>query len=66
MISGKQTLLKFVLFPPYYQNHKKKTRWVRQVAWIIKIRNAYKLMVRIPEAKGTSEIEITIEINYKK
>jgi hypothetical protein len=56
MMSGKHTFLKFVLSPKYYQDHKKKTRWARQVAWIIKMRNAYKLMVGIPEAKSTDEI----------
>jgi hypothetical protein len=56
MISGKHTFLKFVLPPKYYQDHKKKARWARQVAWIMKKRNAYKLMVGILEAKSTGEI----------
>jgi hypothetical protein len=66
MMSGKHTLFKFVLSPQSYRHHKKKTKWARQVAWIIKIRNAYKLMVGKSEARSRGEMQITIEINYKK
>ena len=53
MMSEKQTILKFLLSPKYHQDHKNKTRWVWHVALIIKMRNAYKLMVRITKAKST-------------
>jgi len=61
-MSSKPRLLKFVLSPQYYQDHKKKTRWALQVAWIKNIKNAYKLMVGISETKARVKYRLPLKL----